>query len=96
MKHRRVGCTRFGAAIGLWIAFSLSSGASAQTLLEPNPKVEPKPQVSQQPGSVKPQSGLRSKSCSAFGVGFVQLPGTDTCVKIGGFIATEGAVNHAR
>lgn len=92
MIHRRVDCTIFGAAILVLIAFSASSRASAQTLLEPNPK----PQSSQPPGSAKPHSGLRTKSCSAFGAGFVQLPGTDTCVKVGGFVTMEGTVNHGR
>jgi hypothetical protein len=81
------------------LAFSEAtiSGAMAQTLLEPNPKGElnsTKP--SQPPDAAKQRSGLRTKSCSAFGAGFVQLPGTDTCVKVGGFVTTEGAVNHGR
>ncbi len=86
----------FRAAMVMLIAFLAFSGASAQTLLEPNPKVEPKTKVSQPPGSAKPQSGLRAKSCSAFGAGFVQLPGTDTCVKVGGFLTTESTIDHGR
>jgi hypothetical protein len=31
--------------------------------------------------------------CSAFGAGFVQVPGTDTCVKIGGYVTIDGTVN---
>jgi Porin subfamily len=68
------------------------SSAIAQTLIEPNSKSK----VSQPSGSTKPQPVLRSKFCSRFGAGFAQIPGTDTCVKIGGFVTIEGAVNHGR
>lgn len=96
MNRLWVDGTIFGATIVVLIAFSACSGASAQTLLEPNPKLEPKAKVSEPPASAKPQSGLRIKSCSAFGAGFVQLPGTDTCVKVGGFVTMESTVNHGR
>jgi len=64
----------FRAAIVALITLSqvVGSGVIAQTLVEPNPK----PKLSQPPGSAKQQSGLRTKSCSAFGAG------TDTCVKV--------------
>jgi hypothetical protein len=67
-------------------------GATAQTLIEPNSK----PKLSQPSGSAKPQPGLRTKFCSAFGAGFVQVPGTDTCVKIGGYVTMEGTTNQGR
>jgi hypothetical protein len=95
MDHWRVGGTRFRAVIVvLTIALSeaAASGAIAQTLIEPNSK----PKLSQPSGLAKPQAGLRTKSCSTFGAGFVQVPGTDTCVKIGGFVTMEGTVNHGR
>ena len=92
MGHCRQRCTTIRAAIAaLALSASVASGAIAQTLIEPNSK--PK---SQPPGSAKPQPGLRTKACSAFGAGFVQLPGTDTCVKIGGFVTIDGGVNHGR
>src|SRR6516165_7389766 len=68
------------------------SGVRAQTLIEPNSK----PKLSQPSGTAKSELARRTKSCSAFGAGFVQIPGTDTCVKIGGYISTEGTVNRAR
>jgi hypothetical protein len=84
----------FRAAIVALITLSeaAGSGVIAQTLLEPNPK----PKLSQPPGSAKQHSGLRTQSCSAFGAGFVQIPGTDTCVKIGGFVTIESTVNRGR
>jgi len=94
MGHCRQRCTTIRAVIAV-LAITLSeavaSGAIAQTLIEPNSK--PK---SQPPGSLKPQPSLRTKACSAFGAGFVQLPGTDTCVKIGGYVTIDGGVNHGR
>ncbi|MBO0716732.1 MAG: porin [Rhizobiales bacterium] len=87
-------CTIFRAAIVVLITLSeaASSGVTAQTLIEPNAK----PKLSRPPGSAKQQPALRTKSCSTFGAGFVQIPGTDTCVKIGGFVTMEGAVNRGR
>jgi Porin subfamily len=71
---------------------AVSSGVIAQTLMEPNSKLKP----SQSSGLAKPQPIRRTKSCSSFGDGFVQIAGTDTCVKIGGFVTIEGAVSHGR
>jgi len=59
-------------------------------------RADSKPKLSQPSGLTKPQSGLRTKSFSAFGAGFVQVPDTDTCVKIGGFVTMEGTLNHGR
>ena len=59
------------------------STASAQTagasIVSPN--VAPKPRSAT---PAKPTPALRAKPCTAYGDGFVMLPGTDTCVKIGG------------
>jgi hypothetical protein len=71
-------------------AVVLSSGVSAQTL------VEPKPKLAQPSGPAKSQPALRTKACSSFGPGFAQIPGTDTCVKIGGYVTIESTVNHGR
>jgi Porin subfamily len=94
MGHCRQRCTPIRAMImvlTMTLAEALAPGASGQTLIEPNSK--PK---SQSPGLAKPQPALRTKACSAFGAGFVQIPGTDTCVKIGGFVTVEGGVKHGR
>ena len=74
----------------LVIATAVSvAGAAAQTLTDPNPKTALPPP----PASAKLQASGRAKPCSAFGAGFVQVPGTDACVKIGGFVTTE-ATGH--
>lgn len=62
-------------------------GAAAQTLTDPNPKTTTPPP----PAPAKLPANGRAKSCSAFGAGFVQVPGTDACVKIGGFVSTEAS-----
>jgi porin-like protein len=94
MGHRTQRCTTVGAMIvvlTMTLAEALAPGASAQTLIEPNSKPKTQP-----PGSAKPHPALRTKACSSFGAGFVQLPGTDTCVKIGGYVTIDGGVNRGR
>jgi hypothetical protein len=95
MNHWMARRTLFCAgvvALTIASAVAVNSGAIAQTLVEPNSK----PKLSQPLGLAKPQPALRTKSCSSFGAGFAQIPGTDTCVKIGGYVTVEGTVNHGR
>ena len=33
----------------------------------------------------------QAKSCSSYGEGFVNVPGTDTCIKAGAYVRTEAA-----
>ncbi len=58
--------------------------SSAQTLTNPDPKPAPALRA-----PAKSQAQERVKPCPAFGAGFVQLPGTDACVKIGGSVTTD-------
>jgi Porin subfamily len=60
------------------------ASASAQTLTNPDPKPVP----SSAP-SAKAHAQEHAKACPAFGAGFVQLPGTDACVKVGGSVTTD-------
>lgn len=95
MDHWLAGGTKFRAvvvALTMALAALAASGVIAQTLTEPNSR----PKTSQPSGSAKSQPALRAKACSSFGAGFVQVPGTDTCVKIGGFVTMDGTVNHGR
>ncbi len=59
------------------------AAAAAQTLTSPDPKPAPLPA----PGKAPVRE--RVKTCSAYGAGFVQVPGTDACIKIGGFVRME-------
>lgn len=63
------------------------ANAAAQTLTNPNaPPRWSSPQSRAKPGT----AAQTKKSCKEFGAGFVNVPGTDTCVKIGGFVTVEG------
>ncbi|MGC1776899.1 MAG: porin [Xanthobacteraceae bacterium] len=64
-----------------------AAGASAGTLT--NPDSEPVPSS---PAPAKSQTPKHVEACSAYGAGFVQLPGSDACIKIGGGVTTETTV----
>jgi hypothetical protein len=88
IARRTLFCVRVMAAT-IASAVVVNSGVVAQTLVEPNSK----PKLSSPSSLAKSQPALRRKSCSAFGAGFAQVPGTDTCVKIGGYVTIESTVN---
>ncbi len=66
-----------------------AAGACAGTLTNPDPKPAPS-----SPATAKSQARERDKACSAFGAGFVQLPGSDACIKIGGGVTTETTIGR--
>ncbi len=68
-----------------------ASGTIAQTLTDPNVPHIP----SHSPAAKSPPTG-HVKSCSTYGAGFFYIPGTDTCVKFGGYFREEGATNFGR
>jgi hypothetical protein len=61
----------------------------AQTLTGPNSQPKSLPPAF----TAKSPSAERMKSCSTYGAGFVQIPGSDACVKIGGFVTVEGTAH---
>ncbi len=65
----------------LALAFALGSGAAADEPIHKSKKSE------------KARPVVKTNPCVAYGPGFVQLPGTNTCVKVGGSIAVEGRVH---
>ena len=78
---------RFGvivAAVAVVVALCLS-GAAAQTMADPYPKPSAPP-----PTTTKSQPATHVKNCSMYGPGFMAVPGTDTCIKIGGGVTVEG------
>jgi hypothetical protein len=79
---RRIIHGGFCLAAIVMLAAMASQGVVAQTLTAPK---SPPPPV-----TAKSSSAERMKSCSAYGAGFVQIPGSDACVKIGGFVTMEG------
>ncbi len=73
----------------------LSSAVFGQTLAEPAPAAKwSPPQPSAKPGAKRHPSVAAKKPCSAFGPGFVNAPGTDACVKIGGWVTVEGGAGR--
>lgn len=77
---------RAGARLAALVAATALGVASvyAQTLTNPDPKP-----VRSLPAPAKSQAQENAKACPAFGTGFVQLPGTAACVKIGGSVTTD-------
>jgi len=80
------------ARVALTIGFAVTAawGALAQTLAEPN-----RPTSSSPPPAATSAAKPHAKPCPQFGAGFIQIPGSDTCIKIGGFVEFEaGASRH--
>jgi hypothetical protein len=81
---------RTGTIMAVFMMASAVSiaGAAAQTLINPNPNPNSKTTPPPRPPIKAPAAG-RSEACSGFGAGFVRVPGTDACLKIGGGVTTE-------
>jgi hypothetical protein len=77
------------AAIATAATLFVTIGAGAQTLTNPNP-----PAPSRPPPGAKPDTSAHVKSCSAYGAGYVNIPGTDACVKVGGSVTVGGSVGR--
>jgi hypothetical protein len=73
----------FGAVIAQAIA---TASPHAQTLADPNPP----PHASAM--TALPEN-KQPKPCPAYGPGFVQLPGSGVCVKIGGSVQMQGSAH---
>lgn len=68
-----------------WSITSIS--AMAQTLTDPNQGTK----TGHVSAGKSAETKHPMKSCPEFGPGFVRLPGSDTCIRIGGFV--EGGVS---
>jgi len=57
-------------------------------------------QQSSQPAKHPPKSTKLSpvsrNPCEQYGVGFARIPGSDTCVKVGGSLSVEGGASGRR
>jgi hypothetical protein len=76
---------RISGAIALAIVLGTGVSAStvfAQSLINPDAAKRP----SSPPTSAKSEPARRENSCTVYGAGFVNIPGTDGCVKIGGYV----------
>jgi len=71
------------------LAVFAASRVGAQTITDPGPKTKP----SSPPVSAKlPTDSV--KSCSIYGAGFVYVPATGACIKIGGYVETDGTTGR--
>jgi len=85
---RRIASPRSRLFFAMVVAQMITAGASlhAQTLTNPNPP----PRA---PATTARPATQAAKPCPVFGPGFVQLPGSDTCVKLGGGVQVQGGVH---
>ena len=87
-KPRSMGRAAVTMAMAGLLLAALATSGTAQTLADPSPPAQRSP-----PRAVaKSRPRPHLKSCSTFGPGFVNVPGTDTCVRISGWSETEGTV----
>jgi len=78
---------RVGAVVAAILAIGIAApSALAQTLTQPNPPVRWTPPRR----AAESQPSAHGKSCDSFGAGFVAVPGSDACVKIGGWVSVDG------
>jgi hypothetical protein len=72
-------------AVAAVLAIAGSPRAMAQTLTQPNPQPKsPPPTV-----TTKSRPAGHVKICDAYGAGFVNIPGTGACIKVGGGVTVE-------
>jgi hypothetical protein len=72
----------------------MAFGAAAQTLSDPAPPAKWSPPAKAAKSKETAHAKSFAKACSAFGPGFVNVPGTDACVKIGGWVTVEGSARR--
>jgi hypothetical protein len=71
-----------------------ATGAFAQTLTDPNPPAKWSPPHAAAKSPAAAATAATAKPCSGFGAGFVQVPGTGACIKIGGWVSVEGSASR--
>jgi hypothetical protein len=87
---RSILCTIGLVAATIILTPAIVTTALAQTLTEPNPQTK----ISSPHAKSLPTA--RMKSCSLYDAGFVNVPGTDACIKVGGYVTVEGTAKGAR
>jgi hypothetical protein len=82
---------RIAARIVVFIAVAeiLTVAVAAQTPSSTTGKPKSQPDLFQTPSAAKTAPVKRMKSCSSYGDRFVYVPGTDTCVKAGGYLSID-------
>jgi hypothetical protein len=86
-----VGSMLRGATAAAMILVAVPATSTfAQTLTDPNPPAKWSPPHA----AAKSPSAASAKPCNGYGAGFVQVAGTDTCIKIGGWVSVEGSAGR--
>ena len=69
------------------IALAVVTGSAvfAQSLTQPSVATRSPPR----PALAKSMHAGRMTSCAMYGAGFINVPGSDVCLKIGGYVQTE-------
>jgi hypothetical protein len=80
---------RTAAAATMLVAVPACS-AFAQTLTDPNPPATWSPPHA----AAKSPAAASAKPCPGYGAGFVQVPGTGACIKVGGWVSVEGSASR--
>ena len=92
MRYRLTLRSAAAIAAAATLTIMIGAGADAQTLTDPSPQPAP----SRPALAAKSRASTHVKSCSAYGAGFVNIPGTEACIKIGGSVTVESAVSRGR
>ena len=79
-------------AATIMVVIAIVSDVRGQTLTDP--KFQTK--ISSPHVTAKSLLPGRMKSCKLYGAGFVNVPGTDACIKIGGYVTVEGTAKPGR
>ena len=89
----RVGTVAVMVAVTM-LAAMVASTVVAQT--PPSQIAAPKARPNSTTSStVSKASPPIKKSCAVYGEGFVNVPGTDTCIKLGGYVRSDAVVNQS-
>jgi hypothetical protein len=82
------------AAVTLYASAATRGNAqtAAPTLIAPQAPSK----TSRPVAPAKPKPAGRMNPCSVYGEGFVNVPGSDTCVKVGGYVRSDARVRLGR
>jgi Porin subfamily len=87
---RRIALARSIVVVVTTVVLSIviASSVDAQTLSDPFPQTTT---ASPPAATTKSRPAAHVRNCSAYGAGFMVMPGTDMCIKIGGSVTVEAS-----
>jgi len=98
LRMAKSGGSRYTGTMRTLLLFMLVAAWSAPAA-EADPAGRLKLDYVTPPGKELPVKGAKvGKSCAEYGAGFTKVAGSDTCVKVGGFVRVDvnggGAASH--